>query len=787
MPKIDGEKDGDECNLAQNLLVLPSKCLRGRWQVYETLFEEAPSLSTMFTKQKEIMGIKFAEMLLGLVENVEDPTALYEQLKALAPMHVQKGVSQSHLPHMQESILKVLSSQLGSDYTLEVKTAWEWLWSWVSETLLQTMDEVTNDQTVISRSWDMALDNYDELEIANLLYEILFELAPNLRAVYTKPKQTMAVKFMDMLSTLVSFHGESSRVEEQITWLGIRHVHYAAKRQHTPVMQEVLLSTLSRAVGDDWTEEMEKAWSELWRTSCDKIFTVMEAAEVHGERIRQLWKRVQERTTPEKFGSALRKALLSGTEWVQSLSHGAGSKTASTESDKHEGDNLQAKPPLEMPEMRHGARAQDTFADKSEQADNIGAQFWAMLSLLLDLMWQPERQNEKLIVMAKKFFEVGIRTEHLEGIGESILQTMTKILGSALTKEDAEAWRWFWNLTRNAMKRTLDACEYGHAQLVRGSWEKAKASRPLEELGEHLFQGLAKLAPHVIHIFKRPKKIQAMQFVNAVELLVTFNENPEHFFEELKELTIRHIKYGVKPDYAKPFGNAILRGMNEVLGTDFDEQTKHAWECLWEKVSNCVIRALSIGSNLVVVSLIQGDLEKMTEAMECTPRGERFDALTRIEVNGEKKSPLRWAIQDGKISLAKYIIEDLLTIRADRHAYYYGREKLFETHPDVIQLLADEAQDLLDTMFNGLLWHSHMVYDGRIRVNYYIREMSVNPLSSTRSIPCLLDSFPLSPMDPLTLPPSQPSLADDLLLLHRHSGMAAQKRLKTCGRRRWEC
>jgi hypothetical protein len=29
---------------------------------------------------------------------------------------------------------------------------------------------------------------------------------------------------------------------------------------------------------------------------------------------------------------------------------------------------------------------------------------------------------------------------------------------------------------------------------------------------------------------------------------------PEKFFEDLKVLTIRHIKYGVKADYVKPFG-----------------------------------------------------------------------------------------------------------------------------------------------------------------------------------------------------------------------------------------
>eukprot|EP00961_Rhodomonas_salina_P140239 1887153-Rhodomonas_salina.1 len=50
-----------------------------------------------------------------------------------------------------------------------------------------------------------------QLELAGLLFDTLFEIAPNLRAVYTKPRQTMAVKFMDMLSTLVSFHGEAAR------------------------------------------------------------------------------------------------------------------------------------------------------------------------------------------------------------------------------------------------------------------------------------------------------------------------------------------------------------------------------------------------------------------------------------------------------------------------------------------------------------------------------------------------------------------------------------------------
>lgn len=43
-------------------------------------------------------------------------------------------------------------------------------------------------------------------------------------------------------------------------------------------------------------------------------------AEEHGEIVRKLWEDTKTRTTCLKFGSSLRKMLLSGTEWVQGLS-----------------------------------------------------------------------------------------------------------------------------------------------------------------------------------------------------------------------------------------------------------------------------------------------------------------------------------------------------------------------------------------------------------------------------------------------------------------------------------
>jgi len=421
---------------------------------------------------------------------------------------------------------------------------------------------------------------------------------------------------------------------------------------------------------------------------------------------------VQHKTTKLQFGSALRKKLLAGTEWVQSLSVGV---------------NGNAPPPTEPPKASE--ISQGTFKDKSSDAEAIGNQFWEMLTETLDLLWEPEQQNEKLVIMTTNFFNCGIREAHLPTIGSAIESTSEKVMGAEWNDKYKAAWQWFWGIISKAMSRTLKVCEGEHGAVLRDSWAQCKAKKTTEELGDAIFKELARLAPHVVHLFKKPKRIQASQFVNATDMLISFADDPEKFFQDLRPLTIRHIKYGVKGEFSKAFGGAILNSVEKTLAPDFSAKTKHSWVMLWNRASAVVTRALNCSTNLVIVSLANQDVSKMEEAMACTPRGDRNDTCCRVDVNGEVLSPLYWAIRDGMRDIALFLIEDLLTIRADRDTYYYGREKLFETHPDIVQVLCLDpgAVELLDTLFNGLIWHANIVQNGKLRVNYYIKELYGNP------------------------------------------------------------
>jgi len=84
-------------------------------------------------------------------------------------------------------------------------------------------------------------------------------------------------------------------------------------------------------------------------------------------------------------------------------------------------------------------------ASSSSEAENVGSQFWEFLTKVLELLWEPERQNEQLILMTTRFYKCGIRKEHLGGIGQAIEKSCRKFLDSQWNQYQ-ESWDWFWNL-----------------------------------------------------------------------------------------------------------------------------------------------------------------------------------------------------------------------------------------------------------------------------------------------------------------------------------------------------
>jgi hypothetical protein len=102
-----------------------------------------------------------------------------------------------------------------------------------------------------------------------------------------------------------------------------------------------------------------------------------------------------------------------------------------------------------------------------------------------------------------------------------------------------------------------------------------------------------------------------------------------------------------------------------------------------------------------------------------------------IQVGAQSISPLSWSIESGALDVARAIITDLLSLRADRQNYYFGASILFARHPDIIKRLVEEAPMLLPPLLEGLIWRSHRPVKGTRRVNYFIKYLLIDEVKLT--------------------------------------------------------
>ena len=313
----------------------------------------------------------------------------------------------------------------------------------------------------------------------------------------------------------------------------------------------------------------------------------------------------------------------------------------------------------------------------------------------------------------------------LQGVLGEMLILHTKTPWSAA---ESAAWDWFWGDIEKSMRLTVDAYEAGVSEIVRRDWKAIQASHTDEEFGTIFFSEIKAVAPDFLRLFVRPKRLQYSTFIDQMDMFVGFSSAPEEFYDQIKSLAIRHIKYGVSAQMVKHYGTVVKNVLRRSLGDQYNETSQKAWDYVWTGVSRCVADCLNVGSNLVTVALVAGEVEELERALSIAPRGQRADWITRVQIHDSVISPLYWAVRDGKLDMARVMIRDLLALRADREAYYYGYDQLWSVHPDIVTVLCKICPELLEDLFDGMLWHSALVEEGdKVRVNYYLRELYGDP------------------------------------------------------------
>jgi hemoglobin-like flavoprotein len=129
-----------------------------------------------------------------------------------------------------------------------------------------------NEIALVQRTWQQVLPISDKA--AELFYGRLFHLEPSYRRLFKSDSKEQGRKLMQMISVAVNGLPKLDTIVPAVEELGRRHLDYGVEEEMYDTVGEALLWTLSEGLGEDFTPEVEEAWTATYTTLAE----VMKAA-----------------------------------------------------------------------------------------------------------------------------------------------------------------------------------------------------------------------------------------------------------------------------------------------------------------------------------------------------------------------------------------------------------------------------------------------------------------------------------------------------------------------------
>ena len=105
---------------------------------------------------------------------------------------------------MKEALFSTLQRAAGKIFTEDVQASWTLVWDYMTVAMAQTLEDEGSTLTLVLDSWEIIAENKSAREVGELLYDYLFTLVPNVRHMFSKSREEMAIKMGDALEMIIS-------------------------------------------------------------------------------------------------------------------------------------------------------------------------------------------------------------------------------------------------------------------------------------------------------------------------------------------------------------------------------------------------------------------------------------------------------------------------------------------------------------------------------------------------------------------------------------------------------
>ena len=123
---------------------------------------------------------------------------------------------------------------------------------------------------LVKKSWSQ-FRHIQPVIVADTFYSHLFLKHPKLRSLFPKDMTEQYEKLIAMLNIVVSRLDRNDDLLNDIKEMGVRHKEYGVKTAHYVYIEQSLLWTLEKGLGNDWNEETAEAWRECYTLLSDTM------------------------------------------------------------------------------------------------------------------------------------------------------------------------------------------------------------------------------------------------------------------------------------------------------------------------------------------------------------------------------------------------------------------------------------------------------------------------------------------------------------------------------------
>lgn len=119
--------------------------------------------------------------------------------------------------------------------------------------------------------------------------------------------------------------------------------------------------------------------------------------------------------------------------------------------------------------------------------------------------------------------------------------------------------------------------------LIRKSWAAAVSDRAT--LARLFYSKLFAIAPDARGLFNNDMDTQGRKLVATLGFIIDHLDNPDSLMPAAEELAIRHTNYKVLPEHYDALGQALIGTLSDLLGPQFDDETRAAWVTTYQGLS----------------------------------------------------------------------------------------------------------------------------------------------------------------------------------------------------------